>query len=298
MPRGSRTRLLRALTTAAAAIAVAAAVAAPPSAPQDGSSTQHLAAAPAASSRPLPGQDISWPQCPKGMGRGKGAPIPVLTRYVSGTRFTVIGVNQGKPFYANPCLKSLVAYARRTHQYAAAYTLPAPPVGTQLSTYGQRGPYRGDDTATKMRNFGYAQAAWTVTNMHSQGFYPRFIWLDVEPLKLRHWNTTTATARMNNRAVIQGMRSAFARAGISSGFYTTDRFWLSIVGRWRTSVPVWAAYSVSSQSAARRHCSTRQASGGPVAMVQYYHFNPLLDVDVTCPAMSRLGGWRHFFVKY
>jgi len=294
--------LLRTLVSRAAGAAAAVALtltlaptAVPAAAPA--STAPRLALASVVSATSLKGQDVSWPQCPKGMGRGKGEPIPENTPYVSGTTTTVIGVNQGKPFYANPCLKTLVAWAKAHHQYVAAYTLPAPPTSAELSRWGTAGPYRGTDTVTRMRNNGYVQATWTVANIHAQGFAPTFIWLDVEPLVLRTWGTTTA-AKRNNWAVIQGMQLGFARAGIRTGFYSTNRFWTQIVGSARTTSPMWAAYSVSSRSAALSRCSYPQASGGPVAMVQFYHFAPLVDQDVSCARMTSLGGVGAFFIKY
>ena len=52
---------------------------------------------------PLLGGDVSWPQCPKGMGipekRSEGLPMPDAS-----ARFVVIGLTNGPGFVANPCL--------------------------------------------------------------------------------------------------------------------------------------------------------------------------------------------------
>ena len=58
---------------------------------------------------PVLGADISWPQCPRGMGipqkQGQGSPMPL-----DAARYVILGLTNGPGFYANPCLASQVAW--------------------------------------------------------------------------------------------------------------------------------------------------------------------------------------------
>jgi hypothetical protein len=53
------------------------------------------------------GGDVSWPQCPEGMGiperRSKGLPMPLPS-----ARFVVLGLTNGPGFTTNPCLAQQV----------------------------------------------------------------------------------------------------------------------------------------------------------------------------------------------
>ena len=59
----------------------------------------------------LTGGDVSWPNCPKGMGipsrLSPGNPMPVST-----ASFVVVGLTNGPGWYPNPCLAAHVAWAR------------------------------------------------------------------------------------------------------------------------------------------------------------------------------------------
>jgi hypothetical protein len=68
------------------------------------------------------GADVSWPQCPKGMGipekRTEGKPMPTAA-----ARFVVIGLTNGPSFVANPCIASQVQWVKDRHLLAAAYSV-------------------------------------------------------------------------------------------------------------------------------------------------------------------------------
>ena len=63
--------------------------------------------------RPGRGPDVSWPNCPKGLGipsrPTQGKPMPP-----SSARFVVVGLTNGPAFHPNPCLEEQVAFARRS----------------------------------------------------------------------------------------------------------------------------------------------------------------------------------------
>ena len=55
------------------------------------------------------GRDVSWPNCPRGMGipsrPSQGKPMPPPS-----ARFVVIGLTNGPAFHPNPCLETQVDY--------------------------------------------------------------------------------------------------------------------------------------------------------------------------------------------
>src|SRR6476659_4350590 len=86
------------------------------------------------------GSDVSWPNCPKGLGmpsrRTQGKPMPPAS-----ARFVVIGLTNGPAFHPNPCLEEQVAFARLQHLWTSAYAVLTYPTRGQLRSYGDAGPY-------------------------------------------------------------------------------------------------------------------------------------------------------------
>ena len=71
---------------------------------------------------PVIGADISWPQCPPGMGiehkETSGQPMPTAE-----AEYVVIGLTNGPGFHANPCLADQVAWVRERGLLMAAYSV-------------------------------------------------------------------------------------------------------------------------------------------------------------------------------
>ena len=92
---------------------------------------------------PVQGADISWPQCPKGMGipekQGKGLPMPV-----DEAEFVVFGLTNGPGFTPNPCLADQVAWAEERELMTSAYAVASYPDDETLKQYEWDGPYSGD----------------------------------------------------------------------------------------------------------------------------------------------------------
>lgn len=129
---------------------------------------------------PAVGNDVSWPQCPKGMGipsrRSYGLPMPSAS-----AQLVVIGVTNRPGFYANPCLASQTAWAKARHMHTATYAMTTHPTTRQVAAYGLRGPYRGTSSATRLANTGHAQARYNVASMRRAGLVSPIMWVDVEP---------------------------------------------------------------------------------------------------------------------
>ncbi len=87
------------------------------------------------------GGDVSWPQCPKGMGipqkRTLGLPMPLPT-----AKFVILGLTNGPAFTPNPCLASQVQWVKSRRLLAAAYAVNSYPNDQTLARYGQEGPVR------------------------------------------------------------------------------------------------------------------------------------------------------------
>jgi hypothetical protein len=239
----------------------------------------------------LVGNDISWPQCPKGMGipsrRSEGQPMPPAS-----SKFVIIGLTNGPAFYPNPCLKSQVDFAKKRHLWTAGYAMTTYPTDAQLKKYGSTGPYKGTDKLTKLRNAGYAQGLFNLANMAKAGLTSPMIWIDVEPYRVAPWSGSIA----GNRAVVQGVVNAYGRAGLETGFYSTPYLWRSIVGDLRYSRPEWRATGHTNQATAAKACSGAAIQGGRAVLGQWVHENR--DWNVTCPGYATTSVLKKHFHKY
>jgi hypothetical protein len=241
-----------------------------------------LAAAPTASAAnhaPLVGNDVSWPNCPKGMGipsrRSEGQPMPSST-----VGFAVIGLTNGPGFSVNPCLRSQVAWAKSHHRKAGMYAMTTFPTRTQLSRYGGSGPYPGRDQASRIRNAVWTEAKLNVTNARAAGLTNRFIWIDVEDYRWAPWTSNVSW----NRAAVEGAVRAYHEAGISVGVYSVAGMWNRLTGSWRNGMPVWDTVAGAGQRTATGRCSAPSFTGGTRLLTQWW--TPHQDFDVTCPGVT------------
>ena len=149
------------------------------------------------------GHDISWPQCPTSQG-GFGLPYPPAD-----TQFVIIGLTRGLPFTENPCLADQVNWARSNGKPQHAYTIAAFPTASQLTTYGDDGPWSSRTRAGQLSNVGYAQGRFALASMTRIGFAAQAVWIDIEPRTAQPWPTSTAAQQRENRYVIEGVMVAF-----------------------------------------------------------------------------------------
>lgn len=229
----------------------------------------------------LSGGDISWPNCPKGMGipsrRSPGNPLPLST-----ASFVVIGLTNGPGWYPNPCLASHVAWAKSRGVWTSAYSMTTFPTAAQRAAYGGSGPFSTTTRAGRLRNAGYQQALFNVASMATAGLSVPFVWVDVEPYPTHPWPRDV----LGNRDVIRGVLRAYQDNGYRVGFYSYDNGWRVVVGGWRkpaypTWVPVGPVANGWTRASAR--CSAPSFSGGPVYLAQWVQ--DARDRDVTCPAL-------------
>ena len=257
-----------------------------------------LVASPAASAAPVSlrgtgstvvaGGDVSWPQCPLGMGipsrRSLGRPA-----WADRARFVVIGLTNGPAFTPNPCLASQVQWARDRRVPVSAYAVATWPTARQLSRYGATGPYAGTTLRSRLRNVGYAEGRYNLGRLGTVGLTVPHVWIDVEHYSIRPWSSD----RRNNRAVVRGVARAYQDAGIATGFYSTSLQWTDIVGRVSWGLPEWHTAGPRSRSVALSRCSEASFQGGPVVLAQWW--TDSADHDLICPGGPAAASMPAFF---
>ena len=237
----------------------------------------------------LTGGDISWPNCPKGMGipsrRSPGNPLPLAS-----ATFAVIGLTNGPGWYPNPCLADHVAWAKARGLWTSAYSMTTFPTAAQLSTYGGSGPWLPTSRGARLRNAGYQQAVFNVASMRQAGLAVPFVWVDVEPYPTHPWSGSV----LANRQVVRGVVRAYEDAGYRVGFYSYDGGWRAVVGSWRKpAYPAWVPVGPvrNGRSVAIARCARPSFSGGPVLLAQWVQ--DARDRDVTCVRLTGLAPRPH-----
>jgi hypothetical protein len=238
------------------------------------------------------GYDVSYPQC--------NATFP------TGGAFGIVGVNDGLPYSANPCLgagdgASQLGWAGMN---AGLYANTADP-GPALSSHwpnGQTAPKQcntasnpGSNTPQCHYDYGWNAAADSyrdaVNAYVSLGWAPAGAtrtpvanqwWLDVESA-----NSWTSTAALNVQA-LQGEADYLSSAGAAGvGFYANASDWQSITGSTAvfSSFPSWVPGAVSLSDAEAR-CTGAGFTGGGVALTQFVSGG--FDNDYRCAAQPTL----------
>jgi len=249
----------------------------------------------AAPARPAPavgpGHDISHPQC--------GGDMP------TGSTFGIVGLNQGRPYSTNPCLREQYTWAAGRPGSAAIYVNtgnPAPRSSYYWPRSGSRDPALCKDNRSTTDpgcayNYGWHASANAMTTGKQQlgrGVLGHAWWLDVETTNT--WNGNGPA----NAAVLQGMIDYLRSHGVAKvGLYSTGYQWKTITGGYTAGTaadyraawngyltadfplheaPLWIATAAGSGTA-RAKCAS-SFTGGPTAMVQYIKDG--FDTNVTC----------------
>jgi hypothetical protein len=220
----------------------------------------------------LVGGDVSWPQCPPGMGiphkMSTGAPMPA-----DSAAYVVIGLTNGPGFYRNPCLSDQVAWAKERHLLVAAYSVISWPDDATQQKYGG------------LREAGYAQAQFNLQSMKDAGLDSPIVWLDIEHVPYYDWSADPAA----NAEVVLGAAQGYVDAGYRVGVYSTPHLWQSVVGDLSLGVPEWRAAGQTSQAEALSRCgSDWLIQGGIGALAQWVEGGR--DVDITCPGTETMLG--------
>jgi hypothetical protein len=220
--------------------------------------------------RAADGYDVSYPQC--------SASLP------TDGAFAIVGVNNGLPFSANPCLTSQFNWAASKPGAAGQYINTANP-GPISVRWPQPGPRPCVDASSYSDtgcayNYGWSAASDAFTTA-ARALAPRSAnsyawWLDVETAN--SWNGTAAA----NSAAIQGYLDHLrtSRAVATVGVYSTGYQWGVITGGYALpTTPNWVA-GASDAASAPSYC-TATFTGGPVKLVQYPR--GAFDGNYACP---------------
>jgi len=237
---------------------------------------------------PILGADISWPQCPPGMGipekRSLGMPMPL-----DAAEFVIIGLTNGPGFFPNPCLPDQVEWVRSRGLMAGAYAVASFPDDATVTTYAGSGPFDGSSRLGALRNTGYQQARYNVTSMLRTGLETPVVWIDVEPVPDFEWSADLVA----NAAVVEGVARGYRDAGYRIGVYSTPYLWSEVVGDLALEVPEWrAAGQTSRAEALDRWGDEWVIQGGSGVLGQWVEADR--DQNVTCPGTSSdMGRWFH-----
>jgi len=241
---------------------------------------------------PMVGADISWPNCPRGLGIKSrptlGKPLPH-----SSARFVIIGLTNGPAFHENPCLVSHVAYAQDRRMWAAAYAVATYPTRRQLQAYGDEGPARWWTRHGRLFNTGYAQARMNVEVMRRVGLESPSVWVDVEPVSPpAPWSDR----RRENKAVVDGVLRGYREAGLRVGFYSVATLWQSIMKGTRYRLPEWRSAGPTSRARALAMCRSGRFQGGPAIIGQWWDDHR--DHNVLCPGRPAEEVLARWFTKF
>ena len=237
---------------------------------------------------PVLGADISWPQCPRGLGiperRTLGSPLPLPA-----AEYVVIGLTNGPGFTVNPCLTDQVAWVRERHLLAAAYAVVSYPDARAVAEHRDVGPYDGGTDLGALANTGYQQSLANVGAMRSTGLGSPVVWIDVEPVPDFDWSGDAVA----NGAVVEGAAKAYTDAGYRVGVYSTPSLWSEIVGGLALGLPEWRAAGQTSRTEALDRCGTDWViQGGRAILAQWVAQDR--DQNVTCPGVGAdLARWFH-----
>ncbi len=239
-------------------------------------------------SEPVLGGDISWPQCPTGLGiperRTLGLPMPLPQ-----AEFVIVGLTNGPGFTANPCLGDQVAWVAERKLMSAAYAVVSQPSAAQIKKYGADGPYDASTTLGQLANTGYQQSLINIAGLRRAGLNTPMIWVDVEPVPDFDWSSDAVA----NAAVVEGAIQAYDVLGYRVGVYSTPALWSGIVGDLTLGLPEWRAAGQTSRAEAQSRCGADWSiQGGPAVLGQWVEADR--DQNVTCPGQQRrLGQWFH-----
>lgn len=241
-----------------------------------------VAAGGPAAAAPLPalgstatGYDVSWPNCPKGMGipgrRTLGLPMPLPD-----AQYVIAGLTNGPAFTPNPCLAEQVAWAKARSLWLGAYAITTYPSRAELAAHGGTGTL-----LERLHRVGQAQAAFDLRVLRTAGLRAPMVWVDVEPNSARPWSRDV---RANN-AVVDGVVAGLEAAGVRVGFYSYGSGWQAITGGRRDVVrPTWVPAGRAARVDALAKCRTPSFSGGPVWFAQWT--DDVRDFNVSCPGTT------------
>jgi hypothetical protein len=202
------------------------------------------------------GYDLSYPNCVRSRPAAKA--------------FAVVGVNGGKAFTYNRCLRREDGWYRNADVRAFYVNTGYEPRFRSLIVGSCRGtaPTRRGSLAEAYA-IGCSEAVTSVQRVSELGLAaPPLWWLDVEPANA--WSASPAV----NTAVLRGIIDFLGRLTPAPmiGIYSRPRWWREITAGWATTIPEWVPSPAATCPA--------PFSTGPVWLHQTAYRS--IDVDAAC----------------
>lgn len=203
------------------------------------------------------GIDVSYPNCNNNTPK---------------VAFGIVGVNGGKPFSQNPCLKQQASKFSNLSLYVnTAY--PGQPYGVKYKDFPKSCSEL--DFNCLAYNYGYNAAKYSMDYATSLGIKNSTYWLDVETMN--SWTEDT----LQNQASLQGQIDYIRSQNVSTiGVYSTTFQWMLITGSWQNGLPSWGATTWRTARQASNYCSGHEFTGGPSYLMQF--ISKSLDYNVAC----------------
>jgi hypothetical protein len=217
------------------------------------------------------GFDISWPQCG--------------SAYPGGHVVAIVGVNDGKAFTTNPCLKSQADWAGPGMELYI--NINSPKVVNATDQSGPAGTCGPGDNGCLAYNYGYNHAAQSVSNAAAQGVRAKTWWIDVETVgqctgqfptnSTGYWSCDQG---LNSRTV-QGAIDGLRAAGQVAGVYSTSYQWGVITGGYVPAGPPIPNWLAGAEPTAAWCSGSHNFGGGRAWLLQLYPPDPF-DRDQAC----------------
>ena len=228
--------------------------------------------------------DVSWRQCTNS---GSTQALP------GSPTIGIIGVNAGRPYTTNPCLKSELEWAGSAPQVYVNTNDPGP-ASARWPTTAQISPEKcvltkpNGTTATPSCAYDYgwnaAQSAYTtLTNaLVGQSKQPPSLdwWLDVESA-----NTWLSSTALNTASIDGTIAYLDAHHVASVGIYANQNDSHTIFtpsSTFPAGTLSWLSTGETTLVAALSHCNYPGFTHSGVALVQYLPKTPAFDADAPC----------------
>lgn len=248
------------------------------------------------------GTDASFPQC-----ENETSPLAQF-EVPEDSQFGIVGVNGGRPFTMNPCLKSefdkfqnpdlyINASFPGNEQASTQLEIPMPATTENLEATLNRFEIPIPSNPEEVLNIPYvwgsvfAKYAWDYSV--NSGAEAAFYWIDVE--ELNSWDGSYEEHQFVIHGVAEALRNlSLARYGqeVGVGIYSVPDpdpsnpnktgMWTRITGRWPSGHINWVALGLGSKEEAVQYCEGYDFTGGGTAKVQYGDETGL-DRNVNCP---------------
>jgi hypothetical protein len=234
------------------------------------------------------------------LGRGSGIDIsyPNCNAVIPQVGFGIIGVNGGRNFKFNPCLREeadrvmqasgiigVGLYINSENPDNKRFVYPDYPKGSNSpECQAQPARYCSD------YNAGFNAAKNAVEYAGSLGLRSTVWAIDVEPIRqAKIWSDDPLLNRRSIHGQIDALNQfAAAQAGqpVEILIYGNQNFWNRITDNWQINYPVWLASGRDSVEGARQRCAEPGFTGGKIALVQLVAQPPgyaqPLDINLAC----------------